>query len=257
MMNIAKWILILAGIYYLFFNFNTDPIKYSLALTWTYPARATVVAIGLAIVVICSLNVCRFMHREAESVERFSKRWNMEGISDAHRLLKARKLLREPNILAKNDEMVLKDFLARYRKVYDTLPERMKAKEENNNLRLERKSQLFLLRTTPLRHGILFIIHDDRAPDGSVKITDYAAIPTIDEVKQIIGESIPDKHINLAIKSVTDWTNGKYEIHNPDGYGGVGNWETNDKGSSWFLPLPLGDQYRSIIRDNLELKGLL
>ena len=256
-MNIAKWILILAGIYYLFFNFNTDPIKYSLALTWTYPARATVVAIGLAVVVICSLNVCRFMRREAESVERFSKQWNMEGISDAHDLLKLRKLLREPNISAKNDEMVLKDFLALYRKVYDALPERMKAKEESNNLRLERKSQLFLLRTPPLRHGILFIIHDDRAPDGSVKITDYPAIPTIEEVKQIIGESIPDKHINLVIRSVRDWTDGKGDMHNADGYGGAGAWETNEKGSSWYLFLPLGDQYRSIIRDNLDLKGLL
>jgi len=257
MMNIAKSILILVGIYLVLFQFNTDPIKYSLALTWTYPARATVVAIGLAVVVICSLNVYRFMRREAESVERFSKRWNMAGISDAHSLLKARKLLRGRNILAQNDEMVLKDFLARYRRIYDALPERMKAKEENNNLRLERKSQLFLLKTNPLRHGILFIMHDDRAPDGSVKITDYAVIPTIDEVKLIIGESIPDKHINLAIKSVTDWADGKCEIHNPDGYGGVGTWETNEKGSSWFLPLPLGDQYRSIIRDNLELKRFL
>ncbi|TMP95716.1 MAG: hypothetical protein E6L08_01110 [Verrucomicrobia bacterium] len=111
-MNIVKWILILAGIYYLFFNFNTDPIKYSLALTWTYPARATVVAIGLAVVVICSLNICRFMRCETESVERFSKGRTV-GISDVHGLLKARKLLREPNILARNDEVVLNDFLAR------------------------------------------------------------------------------------------------------------------------------------------------
>jgi len=257
-MNIVKWILILAGIYYLFFNFNTDPIKYSLALTWTYPARATVVAIGLAVVVICSLNICRFMRCETESVERFSKGRTV-GISDVHGLLKARKLLREPNILARNDEVVLNDFLARYRRVYDALPEPVKAKQEinANPLGLHRRSQLFLLRTNPLRDGILFVLHDDGAPDGSVKITDYAAIPTIDEVKQIIGESIPDKHINLAIKSVTDWADGKYKIHNPDGYGGVGNWESNEKGSSWFLPLPLGDQYRSIIRDNLELNGLL
>ena len=199
------------------------------------------------------------MRREAKSVERFSERWAMGGISDAHGLLKARKILREPNILAKNDEAILKDLLVRYRKIYDALPERMKVKQEinANPLGLHRKSQLFLLRTNPLRHSILFVIHDDGAPDGSVRITDYPATPTIDEVKQIIGEPIPDKHINLAIKSVTDWADGKYKIHNPDGYGGVGNWETGGKGSSWFLPLPLGDQYRSIIRDNLELNGLL
>jgi len=103
----------------------------------------------------------------------------------------------------------------------------------------------------------LFIIHNDDAPDGSVKIRDYTAIPTTNEVKQFIGQSIPDKHIDLALKSVTDGADGKYEIHNPDGDGGVGDWETNGKGSSWFLPLPLGDQYRSMIRDNFEMKDLL
>lgn len=260
MMNIAKWILILAGIYYLLFNFNTDPIKYSLALAWTYPVRATVVAIGVVVVVIGSLNVYRFIRHEAESVERFSKKWNMGGICDAHGLLKARKLLKGPDISAKNDEAVLHDFLARYRKIYDALPERMKAKREinTNPLGLHRKSQLFLLRTNPLRHSLLFVIHDDGASDGSVRITDYAATPTIDQVKQIIGESVPEKDINLAIKSVTDWADGKYKIHNPDGYGGFGGtWEDNEKWSCWFLPLPLGNQYRSIIRDNLELNPLL
>ena len=71
----------------------------------------------------------------------------------------------------------------------------------------------------------MFIIHNDDAPDGSVKIRDYTAIPTTNEVKQFIGQSIPDKHIDLALKSVTDGADGKYEIHNPDGYGGVGEWE--------------------------------
>jgi len=65
------------------------------------------------------------MRREAKSVERFSERWAMGGISDAHGLLKARKILREPNILAKNDEAILKDLLLRYRKIYESLPERM------------------------------------------------------------------------------------------------------------------------------------
>ena len=52
------------------------------------------------------------MRCETESVERFSKGRTV-GISDVHGLLKARKLLREPNILARNDEVVLNDFLAR------------------------------------------------------------------------------------------------------------------------------------------------
>ena len=259
-MNVViRSILSLAVIYVLFFNFDTSPIKYLLALAWTYPVRAIIVTVIAAGVVICASKTYQFMRREADSVKRFSERWAMAGVSDAHSLLKARKLLRERNIFAKDDEAILKDLLVRYRKIYDALPDRMKAKQEinANPLGLHRKSQLFLLRTNPLRHGILFIIHDDGVPDGSVRITDYPAIPTIAEVKQIIGESIPDKHINLAIKSVTDWADRKYEIHNPDGYGGVGNWETNEKGSSWFLPLPMGDQYRSIIRDNLQLNGLL
>jgi len=58
-----------------------------------------------------------------------------------------------------------------------------------------------------------------------VKIRDYTAIPTTNEVKQFIGQSIPDKHIDLALKSVTDGADGKYEIHNPDGYGGGDEWE--------------------------------
>ena len=202
-MNVViRSILSLAVIYVLFFNFDTSPIKYLLALAWTYPVRAIIVTVIAAGVVICASKTYQFMRREADSVKRFSERWAMAGVSDAHSLLKARKLLRERNIFAKDDEAILKDLLVRYRKIYDALPDRMKA-------------------------------------------------------KQIIGESIPDKHINLAIKSVRDWADGKGEIHNADGYGGVGTWETNEKGSSWFLPLPLGDQYRSIIRDNLQLNGLL
>ena len=80
----------------------------------------------------------------------------MGGISNAHSLLKARKLLREPTRKGSSDEAVLKDFLARYRRIYSALPEQMKAKHEinSNGLGLHRRSQFFLLRTNPLRHGI-------------------------------------------------------------------------------------------------------
>jgi hypothetical protein len=247
-MTIAKTILILVGVYVVLFQFNTDPIKYSLAVIWTYPAYTIVVAIGIAIVMICSLNLYRFMRLEVDSVDKFSK-GSPTGISDAHALLKVRKLLRKPNISATNDEMVLHDLLLRYRRIYESLPTTMKAKPEinANALGLHRKSQFFLFRITWLREGLLFILHNDEMGDGSVKIRDFTTIPTIEGVKGIIGEAIPDKHIDLAIRSVTDWANRKCNIHNPDGYGGVGNWEANEKGSSWFLPLPLGDQYRSMI----------
>jgi len=263
MINIVvKLIMILAVVYVAFFNFDTsklnDAIKYSFALAWTYPARATIVAIMLAIVVICSWKVYQFMSREAQSVERFSKRWTVGGISDARGLLETRKLLREPNILARNDKVVLNGFLVRYRKIYDALPESIKAKQQNNNLRLHHKSQFFLLRIKPLQDGLLFIINDDGAPDGCVRITDHTAIPTMDEVKQIIGTSVPEKQINLAIESVTKSAAGEWTIHNPKGYGGFyADLQDVKKWSCWFLPIPLGHQYRSIIIDNLELEGLL
>ena len=153
---IIKSILSLAVIYVLFFNFDTSPIKYLLALAWTYPVRATIIAVLAAGVVFCASKTYQFMRREAKAIERFSERWGMGGISNAHSLLKARKLLMEPTRKGSSDEAVLKDFLARYRRIYSALPEEMKAKHEinSNGLGLHRRSQFFLLRTNPLRHGI-------------------------------------------------------------------------------------------------------
>jgi len=82
-------------------------------------------------------------------------------------------------------------------------------------------------------------------------------------MKQIIGESIPDKHINLAIKSVRDWADGKYEIHNPDGYGGVGDWETNEKGragsclSPWAINIEVlsGPRIEGVCFKRFDTKG--
>jgi hypothetical protein len=256
-MNIAKSILILVGIYLVLFQFNTDPIKYSLSLAWTYPGRATVVAVGVAILVICSSGVSRFMRCEADSVERFSKGSTM-GISDAHAFLKARKLLHEPGISAKDDEAVLKDLVLRYQKVYDALPPSFISKLQNNNLRLNHKSQLFLLRIKPLKVGLLFIINYDTVDGSSIKITDHGTIPTVEEIKRIIGTSVPDRQIDLAIQAISDWSRGIGGIYNNKGYGGFfASPADMPKWSCWRLPIPLGSQYRSIIVDNLELGGLL
>ena len=261
MTYIVKFVLLLAFLYVAFFNFDTSKgtsaIKYSCALALTYPGWAIVVAIVVVGVSFCSWKVGGFMYREAESVERFSKRWKVGGISDARGLLKARKLLK-PDILAKNDEAILNDFLVRYRKIYDALPESMKAKEQNNNLRLERKSQFFLLRINSLKVGLLFVTYEDRAPDGSVTITDHDAIPTMDEIKQIIGTSVPEDQINEAIKHVKQGADRPGAIYNPEGWGGFfANSKDLKKWSCWFLPIPLGQEYLRIIINNLELDGLL
>src|SRR5207244_6368563 len=157
MMNvIIKSILSLAVIYVLFFNFDTSPIKYLLALAWTYPVRATIIAVLAAGVVFCASKTYQFMRREAKAIERFSERWGLVGISNTHSLLKARKLLREPTRKGSSDEAVLKDLLARYRRIYSALPEQMKAKHEinNNGLGLHQTSQLLLFQINPLRHAL-------------------------------------------------------------------------------------------------------
>ena len=102
MMNIVKLIIILAVIYFTFFNSDTSKlnygIKYFCALALTYPLRATIVAIMFVAVLIGSWKVYWFISREAELVERFSKRWTVSGISGAHGLLETRKLLKAPHV---------------------------------------------------------------------------------------------------------------------------------------------------------------
>src|SRR4029077_12103295 len=140
MTYIVKFMLLLAFLYVAFFNFDTSKgtsaIKYSCALALTYPGWAIMIAIVVVGVSFCSWKVGGFMYGEAEAVERSSKRWTVGGISGARALLEARKLLKASNISARSDEAVLNDFLVRYRKIYDALPESMKAKQQNNNLRL-------------------------------------------------------------------------------------------------------------------------
>lgn len=51
---------------------------------------------------------------------------------------------------------------------------------------------------------------------------------------------------------------GQWKIHNDKGYGGFyANLENVKKWSCWFLPTPLGQEYRSILIDNLDLNELL
>jgi len=224
MTYIVKFMLLLAFLYVAFFNFDTSKgtsaIKYSCALALTYPGWAIMIAIVVVGVSFCSWKVGGFMYGEAEAVERSSKRWTVGGISGARALLEARKLLKASNISARSDEAVLNDFLVRYRKIYDALPESMKAKQQNNNLRLEHKSQFFLFRINSLKVGLLFVTYEDGAPDGSVTITDHDAIPTMDEIKQIIGTSVPENQINETIKHVKQGADRAGAIYNPEGWGG-------------------------------------